>query len=32
VVGLAFIIELTELRGRDRLQGYDIFSLLRYDV
>jgi adenine phosphoribosyltransferase len=26
------IIELTELRGRDRLQGYDLFSLLRYDI
>lgn len=32
VVGLAFIIELTELRGRERLEGYDVFSLLRYDV
>lgn len=32
VAGLAFIIELTELHGRDRLQGYDVFSLLRYDV
>lgn len=32
VAGLAFIIELTELHGRDRLQGYDVFSLLHYDV
>ncbi len=28
VAGLAFLIELTELHGRDRLQGYDVFSLL----
>ncbi|NLV72742.1 MAG: adenine phosphoribosyltransferase [Actinobacteria bacterium] len=32
VAGLAFLIELTELRGRDRLQGYDVFSLLSYEV
>jgi adenine phosphoribosyltransferase len=32
VAGLAFIIELTELGGRDRLAGYDVFSLLTYDV
>jgi adenine phosphoribosyltransferase len=32
VAGLAFIIELTQLHGRDRLQGYDVFSLLSYDV
>ncbi len=32
VAGLAFLIELTELHGRDKLQGYDIFSLLRYEV
>lgn len=32
VAGLAFIIELTDLHGRDRLGGYDVFSLLRYDV
>ena len=31
VIGLAFAIELTFLRGRDKLQGYDIFSLLAYD-
>jgi len=30
VAGLAFIIELTELPGRERLQGYDVFSLLNY--
>jgi adenine phosphoribosyltransferase len=32
VAGLAFIIELTELHGRDKLMGYDIVSLLQYDV
>jgi adenine phosphoribosyltransferase len=32
VAGLAFLIELTDLRGRDRLKGYDVFSLLTYDV
>ena len=32
VAGLAFIIELTELGGRDRLAGYEVFSLVSYDV
>ncbi|MBN1320150.1 MAG: adenine phosphoribosyltransferase [Thermoleophilia bacterium] len=32
VAGLAFLIELTELRGRERLTGYEVFSLLSYDV
>ncbi len=32
VAGLAFIIELTALGGRERLSGYDIFSLLSYEV
>ena len=27
---LAFLIELTFLNGRERLQGYNIFSLLQY--
>ncbi len=31
VAGVAFVIELNFLNGRDKLQGYDIFSLLRYD-
>ena len=31
VVGLAFLIELAFLKGRDRLKGYDVFSLIRYD-
>jgi adenine phosphoribosyltransferase len=32
VAGLAFLIELTELHGRDRLEGYEVFSLLTYEV
>ena len=31
VVGLAFAIELNFLKGREKLQGFDIFSLLQYD-
>jgi adenine phosphoribosyltransferase len=31
VAGVAFVVELTFLGGRDRLNGYDIFSLLQYD-
>jgi adenine phosphoribosyltransferase len=30
VVGLPFIIELGFLNGRERLQGYDIYSLIEY--
>lgn len=30
VVGLAFVIELDFLHGRDKLAGYDVFSLVRY--
>jgi adenine phosphoribosyltransferase len=32
VAGLAFLIELTDLGGRERLAGYDVFSLLSYEV
>ena len=31
VVGAAFVVELTFLGGRERLNGYDVFSLLQYD-
>ncbi|MBN1220645.1 MAG: adenine phosphoribosyltransferase [Anaerolineae bacterium] len=31
VVGVAFLIELDFLNGRDKLQGYDVFSLLHYN-
>jgi adenine phosphoribosyltransferase len=30
VVGVAFVIELTFLNGRDRLQGYDVHALVSY--
>lgn len=30
VVGCAFLIELVDLNGRDRLQGQEILSLLKY--
>jgi len=31
IAGLAFVIELDFLKGRERLQKYDVFSLLHYD-
>ena len=31
IAGLAFVIELDFLRGRERLAKYDVFSLLHYD-
>lgn len=31
VVGTAFVVELTFLGGRQKLDGYDVFSLLQYD-
>ncbi|HME89963.1 MAG TPA: adenine phosphoribosyltransferase [Myxococcaceae bacterium] len=30
VGGLAFVVELASLKGRDKLAGYDVFSLLIY--
>jgi adenine phosphoribosyltransferase len=30
VVGVAFVIELEFLNGRDKLTGYDVFSLIKY--
>lgn len=32
VVSLDFVIELTELKGIDKLQGYDVLSLVKYDI
>src|SRR5699024_4257889 len=29
VVGTAFLVELEDLRGRDKIEGYDIFTLLK---
>lgn len=31
VVGCAFVVELTPLRGRDKLTGHEVFSLVEYD-
>jgi adenine phosphoribosyltransferase len=31
VVECAFVIELSFLKGRDKLQPYDVFSILQYD-
>ncbi|MGG0656789.1 adenine phosphoribosyltransferase [Rummeliibacillus pycnus] len=30
VVGCAFLIELEELHGRDKIEGYDVFTLMKY--
>ena len=30
VVGVAFLVELTALKGRDRLQNYEVISLLKF--
>ncbi len=31
IAGLAFVVELDFLKGRERLVKYDVFSLLHYD-
>jgi adenine phosphoribosyltransferase len=31
VAGLGFVVELTFLKGRDKLPGIEVFSLLQYD-
>ncbi len=31
IAGFAFIIELDALKGRERLQGYDVLSLVHYE-
>jgi adenine phosphoribosyltransferase len=31
IAGLGFVIELSFLKGRDKLKNYDVMSLLRYD-
>ncbi|MEG0275422.1 MAG: adenine phosphoribosyltransferase [Coprobacillus sp.] len=30
VVGIAFLVELVDLKGKDLLKGYDIYSVLKY--
>lgn len=31
IVGIAFIIELVDLKGREKLKGYDVFSLVEFE-
>ena len=31
IAGLGFVVELDFLKGREKLKGYDVMSLLRYD-
>ena len=31
IVGFLFLVELTFLKGREKLGGYPVFSLLQYD-
>ncbi len=31
VVGFAFLIELSFLHGREKLEGYEVFSIVKYD-
>jgi adenine phosphoribosyltransferase len=31
VAGIGCVVELTFLNGRDKLGGYDVFSLLQYE-
>src|SRR5437763_11404145 len=31
IAGLGFVVELDFLKGREKLRGYDVFSLLHYD-
>ena len=30
IVGIVFLIELTDLKGRDKLKGYPVYSLIKY--
>ena len=31
VVGLSFLIELVDLHGRDKLKGYDVYSMVQFE-
>ena len=31
ITGLAFVVELDFLKGREKLKGHDVFSVLHYD-
>jgi adenine phosphoribosyltransferase len=30
IIGITFLIELTDLKGKDKLKGYQVFSLIKY--
>lgn len=30
IAGIAFVIELTDLKGKDKLKGYPVYSLIKY--
>ena len=30
IIGIGFLIELTFLKGRDKLKGYDVYSIVKY--
>ncbi len=30
IIGIAFLIELTALKGREKLKGFPVFSLIRF--
>jgi adenine phosphoribosyltransferase len=32
ICGMGFVVELDGLKGRDKLKGYDVFSLLHYEM
>lgn len=32
IVSIDFVIELTELKGREKLTNYDVFSMVKYDI
>jgi adenine phosphoribosyltransferase len=32
ICGMAFVVELDGLKGRDKLKEYDVFSLLHYEM
>ncbi|WP_446897530.1 adenine phosphoribosyltransferase [Clostridium sp. LBM24168] len=32
IVAVDFVIELTDLEGREKLKGYDVFSLVKYNI
>jgi adenine phosphoribosyltransferase len=30
IAGIAFLVELTFLRGREQFKGHDVFALIKY--